>query len=80
MGTRKEILPKALKLPVADRAELVGDLIRSLENGEEDQDAAKVWIVELERRANEVLSGKAKTESWAKVRKRLEAKIRARHG
>jgi len=78
MATGKQILPKALKLPLAERAELVGDLIRSLESGDEDRDVAKEWIAELERRANEVFSGKAETESWTKVRKRLEAKARAR--
>jgi putative addiction module component (TIGR02574 family) len=76
MATRKQILPKALKLPIAERAELAGDLIRSLD--EADGEAAKAWILELERRANDVFSGKAKTESWTKVRKRLEAKLRAR--
>ena len=76
MATRKQILPKALKLPIAERAELAGDLIRSLD--EADSEAAKAWILELERRANDVFSGKAKTESWTKVRKRLEAKLRAR--
>ena len=79
MASGKEILPMLLKLPSSQRAEIATELIRSLDEGE-DTDAEEAWIVELERRAKEVLSGKAKTESWAKVRKRLEAKIRGRRG
>ena len=77
MATRKQILPKALKLPIAERAELAGELIRSLDD--EDQDAAKAWARELEKRVNDVVCGRAKTERWDKVKARIEAKLRARH-
>ena len=77
MATRKQILPKALKLPIAERAELAGDLIRSLDH--EDQDAAKAWARELEKRVNDVVCGRVKTERWDKVKARIEAKLRARH-
>ena len=77
MATRKQISPKALKLPIAERAELAGELIRSLDD--EDQDAAKAWARELEKRVNDVVGGRAKTERWDKVKARIEAKLRARH-
>ncbi len=79
MANGKEILPKLLKLPTSERAELAGELIRSLDDGD-DQDAAKAWALELEKRVNDVVSGKVKTESWTKVRSRIEAKLRGRQG
>ena len=79
MATGKQILPKLLKLPISERAELATQLIRSLDESE-DSDAGAAWARELERRAEAVMSRRVKTESWTKVRKRLEAKIRARRG
>ena len=79
MATGKEILPKLLKLPVSERAELASELIRSLDEAD-DQDSAKAWALELEKRVNDVVSGKVKTESWTKVRSRIEARLRARQG
>jgi len=79
MATEKEILPKLLKLPKSERAALATELIRSLDEGE-DADAAEAWVRELDRRANEVTSGRAKTVSWAKARKRIEGRLGARHG
>jgi len=79
MAIGKEILPRLLKLPVAERAELAGELIRSLDAAD-DQNTAKAWALELEKRVNDVVSGKVKTESWTKVRSRIEAKLRARQG
>jgi hypothetical protein len=38
------------------------------------------WLKELDKRANEVASGRVKVESWTKVRKRIEARLRARQG
>jgi|HubBroStandDraft_1064217.scaffolds.fasta_scaffold191939_2 putative addiction module component (TIGR02574 family) len=73
-----KILPKLLKLPSEQRAELATQLIRSLDESE-DSDAAQAWSREVSKRANDVKSGRVKTVSWAKARKRLEAKLRARH-
>jgi putative addiction module component (TIGR02574 family) len=75
--TRKQILPKALKLPVAERAELAGELIRILDE-DKDSEAAKAWRQEIEKRVNDVMSGRVKAVPWAKARKRIEAKLRAR--
>ena len=77
MATEKGILPRLLRLPAAERAELAGELIRSLDDAK-DQNKAKAWALELEKRVNDVVSGKVKTESWTKVRSRIESKLRAR--
>ncbi len=79
MPTGKQILSKLLKLPASERAELAGELIRSLDDAH-DLITAKAWALELEKRVNDVVSGKVKTESWTKVRSRIEAKRRARKG
>jgi putative addiction module component (TIGR02574 family) len=79
MATGKQILPKLLKLPASERAELATQLIRSLDDGE-DRDAAEAWLRELDKRTNDVVSGRVKTVPWAKARKRIEAKLRARQG
>ena len=79
MRTGKQILSKLLKLPSSDRAEIATVLIHSLDQ-DVDSGASEAWLAEVERRAEEVSSGSVKLESWTKVRKRIEAKQRARHG
>ncbi len=77
MATGKEILPRLLKLPAAERAELASELIRSLDESE-DSDAEEAWVREINKRVDDVMSGRVKTVPWTKVRKRIEAKLRAR--
>lgn len=79
MPTEKQILSKLLKLPSSDRAEIATVLIHSLDQ-DFDSGASEAWLAEVERRAAEVSSGSVKLEGWTKVRKRIEAKQRARHG
>jgi putative addiction module component (TIGR02574 family) len=68
MAIGKQILPKLLKLPASERAQLATELIHSLDE-REDSDAAEAWLHELDKRANDVTSGRVKVESWTKVRK-----------
>ena len=72
-----EILLRLLRLPASERARLAAELIRSLDDSE-DPDAAEAWLVELDRRVREVTSGAAELEPWAKVRQRIEARLRSR--
>jgi putative addiction module component (TIGR02574 family) len=67
-----EILKKALNLPVADRAELAGSLIESLD---ETEDAAveAAWEIEVVRRMQEFDSGKVKPVSLEEARRRLSS-------
>jgi putative addiction module component (TIGR02574 family) len=78
MATARQILPKLLKLPKSERAALATELIRSLDEAE-DADAAEVWVRELDKRANDVSSGRAKTFIWTRARRRIEDKLRAHH-
>ena len=73
----REILPELLKLAARERARLATELVQSLDESE-DSDAAEAWLEELDRRAREVISGVAKFEDWAEVRRRIELRLRAR--
>ena len=58
-----DILPKLLSLPASQRARLAAELLHSLDETD-DPEAAQAWLEELERRAIEVKSDTAKSESW----------------
>ena len=69
-----ELLKKALTLPVAERAELAGSLIESLdEAGHESVIAA--WDEEIARRMEDLDSGKVKPVSLEEARRRLSSAI-----
>ena len=72
-----KILPKLLKLPSSERAEIATQLLRSLDESE-DKDAAQAWVHEIKKRAGDLKSGRVKPISWEKARKRIEARLRAR--
>jgi len=65
----EELLRKALSLPDAERAELAGSLLASLDTTiDPDVDAA--WQQELARRLDEVRSGKVATIPWDQVQRK----------
>ena len=55
----EEIARKVLNLPPEERAELAHKLIVSIDDAI-DKEAEAAWDVEIEKRANEIKSGKAK--------------------
>jgi putative addiction module component (TIGR02574 family) len=65
-----QLFREAMELEDNDRATLAGLLIESLE-GPEDPDVEKAWAVEIERRWQEIESGKVKTIPWEEVKARL---------
>jgi putative addiction module component (TIGR02574 family) len=62
-GPAHELLQKALALSDAERAELAGNLIASLD-AVQDPDVDATWQDEVARRFREVQAGKVKTVSW----------------
>ena len=60
-------------LSEAERADLARFLIQSLDSGS-DKDAEAAWDAELERRADEIKSGRESGESADKVFSELRAK------
>jgi putative addiction module component (TIGR02574 family) len=65
-----ELLQKALSLPDAERAELAGNLIASLDPTI-DPDTA--WQEEIARRWQDIRSGKVKTVPWDEVQQKARA-------
>lgn len=62
---RRVLLAEVLQLPPEDRAAIAGELIRSLEDEPEEDQAAvdTAWAEEIARRVQELDSGRAKTLS-----------------
>lgn len=65
-----ELLKKALSLPVAERADLAGSLIESLDDAQ-DEAVAAAWDEEVARRMAEIDSGAVKPVSLEEARRRL---------
>ena len=70
----EEIYREAAELPEADRAELAGLLLESLEV-EPDADVEAAWAAEVERRIREIDEGKVETIPWEQVRAALHARL-----
>ena len=69
----KELIAEAISLPVEERAIVVDSILRSLNSPNADIDCQ--WIVEAERRLDEVRTGRLKTipgdQVFAQIRKRF---------
>ncbi len=74
----RQLLDRALKLPMSDRAQLIGSLIESLD-AQQDVNAQQLWEAEVARRINELDQGAVKPVSWTRVRARLRGALRG-HG
>ena len=72
-ASKPEIEGWLKKLPEAERADLVAELLVSLEGPPEGDDAAvgQAWAAELEGRARNVLAGESQGEAWTDVRDRV---------
>jgi len=68
------LLKRALALPVAERAELAGSLIESLDSAE-DHSVASAWSVEVERRMQDLDNGKVKPISLEEARRRFSSAV-----
>lgn len=67
------LLREALSLTEQERADLVAELLVSLEGPAEDDEVAveQAWAEALERRARRVLVGETSGEDWDEVRDRV---------
>jgi len=70
------VLKKALTLPEADRAEVAGALLNSLEPVEE-ADIESAWRQEVAARVAALDAGEVETIPWNEVRDRLVARLSA---
>lgn len=73
----KRLSEQVLALPKKDRAHLVLLLVKSLDLQDEELEPnewSKVWKIELDRRLEEIRSGKVKTVPADQVMRDLKAK------
>lgn len=68
----RKLLHDAMELPISERAELVADLLASLD-GEPDADVEAAWASEVERRAREAHANPDDDVAWETVRDELNA-------
>jgi putative addiction module component (TIGR02574 family) len=66
----RRLLDDALRLPSADRAELAGLLIDSLEESS-DEGVQQAWSNEIAKRLAELDNGSVKPIPWSEVRRRM---------
>ncbi len=76
MSTTEELLAEILRLPRAERARVVEEVLSSLE--EPAEDVAAAWAAELERRAREVAEGRVQTVAWETVRMEIVRELEQR--
>jgi putative addiction module component (TIGR02574 family) len=69
-ANKDDIFRTALELSEADRADLIGALIDSLDS-EVEAGVEEAWRVEIERRSKELDTGAVKSIPWDIVRQRL---------
>ena len=75
-GAARQILEAALKLPAAEREQLVGELKATLHSGFASEEVEQAWATEIERRSAEIDSGKAVLRDWDEVRDEILAELR----
>lgn len=73
--TGQEMLHEALQLGLSERAELVAELLASLD-GEPDEEVEAAWAAEVERRAVRARSGEDPGKPWADVRDQVRRALR----
>ncbi|MGA7294991.1 MAG: addiction module protein [Terriglobales bacterium] len=70
-----ELLKKALALPAEARAELADSLVESLDAEPGDKGVEAAWSAEIQRRIEEIDSGKVQMIPYEEVRRRLAARL-----
>lgn len=73
----RKVLDDALQLELTERAELVTELLASLD-GEPDADVEAAWATEIERRAARTRSGDDAGRPWGEARDATRDALRKR--
>ena len=73
----KDVLSAALALPPDERLALASELLASVEQPWTDE-WERAWAAELDRRAEDLESGRVKGIPWEEVRERLRASLERR--
>ncbi len=78
MKPEAEVLAEVLERSPPERARIAAALLRSLDDGDDDPDAAEAWDTELARRMAEVDAGTAETISLEEFERHLADRRAAR--
>ena len=70
------LLAEILRLPRAERARMAEVLLSSLE--EPDEEVARAWATELERRSRELAEGHVQPVAWETVRTEILKELQQR--
>ncbi len=65
------LLNEALELPPAERGRIAAELIDSLDAETEDAAVREAWSSELERRLQDIESGRVTMTPWSEARQRI---------
>ena len=66
----QQLLSQAMELPSLERGRLAAMLIDSLET-EVDDDAEQAWSDEIQRRIDDIDTGRVQLIPWSEVRRRM---------
>jgi len=72
--TTRQILEQSLTLPAEARAQIAQKLILSLDE-QSETDAAKLWLLELEKRSRDMDEGAIDLSDWAAVKRSISRKL-----
>lgn len=72
----EKLLDEALQLPLNERARLAADLLESLDESEDDVEAA--WAAEIERRVQAIRAGEVGSTDWRTVLADIEREVLGR--
>ncbi len=75
-----ELLEKALALSAQERGLLIDRLIETLDNEPAEEGVEEAWAKEIERRMDDIRSGRVETIPGEQVRERLKARLRNGRG
>ncbi|HYI07798.1 MAG TPA: addiction module protein [Thermoanaerobaculia bacterium] len=72
----RELLSEVLELPLDERAKIAAELLESLQDREEDVEAA--WAAEIQKRVAAAEAGELESTDWRTVLDRVEKEVLSR--
>lgn len=72
-ATGRDLLTQVLELPLDERAKIVAELLESLQDSEEDVEAA--WAAEIQDRVAAARAGELESTDWRMVLDRVEKEV-----
>lgn len=74
----RDVLSEALQLPLDERAKIAAELLESLDDAEEQVQAA--WAAEIQKRVAAARAGELESTDWRVALERVEREVLGRTG